>query len=294
MLFVNLKASRQCDPKRQCAYAVNALPGWPNTTTDGQPKDIFGTRTIFKRSVGSQVPMQSSEVAQCHRVFGLLHDLRNPWASNLLNLSMPARVSISSRALPMLRRPGSSMNSSTSSPQPLRRVANLVNQFLPLSTPEATPARPITPELDQWSGHGQLNDLVNDCPLGRTPPERVNVSESSPTPWRMNSSILRYDATEEQKGKLNDFVDVASRSMQYLKPQPLNCNSREPDTDYDDAQQGPALDYRRQKSMRWLPALLGTPTTISDMLYRGRGLRVRCQQTAASVTGPYRRFGGSG
>ncbi|KAL1678975.1 hypothetical protein EV122DRAFT_277577 [Schizophyllum commune] len=56
--------------------------------------------------------------------------------------------------------------------------------------------------------------------------------------YTRNNASLPNDA---EKGKLNDFVDVASRSMQYLKLQPSSCNDREPDSDYDDAQQGPAL-----------------------------------------------------
>ncbi|KAI5890144.1 uncharacterized protein SCHCODRAFT_02337057 [Schizophyllum commune H4-8] len=79
--------------------------------------------------------------------------------------------------------------------------------------PDATPAQPISPELDQWSGHGQLNGLVNDCILGQMPPKRFNVPESSPMPQRMNSSILRYDVTEERQYRRNSVEDSRACPM---------------------------------------------------------------------------------
>ncbi|KAI4293572.1 hypothetical protein K525DRAFT_275085 [Schizophyllum commune Loenen D] len=88
-------------------------------------------------------------------------------------------------------------------------------QPLPFLTPEATLARPNTPELDQWSGHGQLNG------------KSVIAGEIA--------CCLTSLPNATENGQLNDFVDVASRPMQHLKPQPSSCNSREPDTDYDDA-----------------------------------------------------------
>ncbi|KAI5828842.1 hypothetical protein K523DRAFT_417240 [Schizophyllum commune Tattone D] len=172
MLFVNLKASRQCAPKRQCAQLPQSF-----RKQFARPLDAGKSINVFSSS-----PNATATGTPRHR---------------LLNLRGASQVHrcISGSPKDML----------------FGQPNDLVNQPLSLSTPEATPARPITPELDQWSGHGQLNDLVNDCPLGRTPPKRVNVSESSPTPWRMNSSILRYDAMEERQCQRNSQISPKFR-----------------------------------------------------------------------------------